>query len=244
MRARRAALLVTGAVLLAGCELPNFGAPDAASEQGERTLSLWRGTVVAALVVGAIVWVLLGYVLVRFRRRGDPDTIPHQKGHNLALEIVYTAIPVAIVAVLFTAAVMAQHHVDDLPDREDLRVEVLGFQWQWQFRYVEAGVVVTGVAGEPDPVLVLPVDRTTVLDLVADDVVHSFWVPHFLTKRDLIPGIDNEIAITPTRTGEYTGECAEYCGIDHWRMRFAVRVVEADEFDEWLATAQQEATVG
>ena len=73
---------------------------------------------------------------------------------------------------------------------------------------------------------------------LADDVAHSFWVPDFLSKRDLIPGVDNEIEITPTETGTYVGRCAEYCGLDHWQMYYSVRVVTQDDYDAWLADQQ------
>ena len=107
-------------------------------------------------------------------------------------------------------------------DQPDLVVEVVGFQWQWQFTYADSGIVVTGTPDGGLPVLVLPVDRTTRLDLRTTDVNHSFWVPRFLNKRDLIPGVDNAIDVTPTETGTYDGVCAEFCGLDHGRMRFAV----------------------
>ena len=77
-------------------------------------------------------------------------------------------------------------------------MEVVGFQWQWQFRYPASGIVVTGVPGEGPPTLVLPVDRTVRLKLISNDVIHSFWVPHFIEKRDLIPGIDNQIDVDIT----------------------------------------------
>lgn len=233
---RRLLLVSTAAVFgLTSCST-RFGAPDPASEQGERTLSLWRGTFIAGIVVGLIVLGLIIYVLVRYRRRSDD--VPNQGAHNLPVELVYTSIPVLIVAALFGFNVFTQEKITATVDDPDVHVEVLGFQWQWQFRYLDDSgspeVVVTGVLGEPSPELVLPVRRTTQLDLMADDVIHSFWVPRFLTKRDLIPGVDNTIDVTPEQTGTFAGVCAEYCGLDHWRMRFSVRVVTADEFDRWL----------
>ena len=124
-------------------------------------------------------------------------------------------------------------------ENPDLAVEVVGFQWQWKFTYQsddgEPLAVVIGDDSSEEPELVLPVGETTRFDLVAADVNHAFWVPEFLTKKDLIPGLDNAIQVTPTRIGRYDGFCAEYCGLDHWRMRFQVRIVPADEFDDWLA---------
>ncbi|MGH9186238.1 MAG: cytochrome c oxidase subunit II [Acidimicrobiales bacterium] len=234
MRLRRTVLPAAVAVLaLSGCESPNFGAPDAASEQGRRALSLWQGVFIAGLVVAGIVVGLIVFTLVRYRRRSDD--IPSQGAHNLPLEVVYTGIPILIVIGLFVVNVLAENHVTALADEPDVRIEVVGFQWQWQFRYPDEDVVITGAPGQPSPELVLPVDRTAQLELVADDVIHSFWVPDFLTKRDLIPGVDNTIDITPERIGTFQGLCAEYCGLDHWRMRFTVQVVSAGEFEDWLA---------
>ncbi len=98
--------------------------------------------------------------------------------------------------------------------------------------YPDEGITVTGAPGEA-PELVLPVDQPSQLDLVTTDVNHSFWVPDFLSKRDLIAGVDNSITVTPTETGTYKGRCAEFCGLDHWRMSFTVRVVPEAEYEAW-----------
>lgn len=237
-----AALAAT--LILPGCELPGFGAPDPASEEGESIFHLWQGFFVAALFVGALVWGLLIYVLLRFRRRrgDDEGSVPNQNAYNIPLEILYTALPVLAVAGLFGFSVATQERVDRLVDDPDVTVDVLGFQWSWEFHYPDEGFTVTGGPDE-QPELVLPVDRVVQLRLDADDVAHSFWVPDFLSKRDLIPGFTNEIQITPTETGTYVGRCAEYCGLDHWQMLYTVRVVSQDEYDAWVEDARAEATV-
>jgi cytochrome c oxidase subunit 2 len=231
--------VVATTAVAAGCSLPDFGAPDPASEQGESILTLWQGFFVAALFVGALVWGLLIFVLLRYRRRRDGgDEVPDQNAYNIPLEIFYTAAPVAVVAVLFGFSVATQHEVNSVHDDPDaIDVEVVGFQWSWQFRYTDDDVVIAGEPGEP-PELVLPVGQRAHLDLVSADVAHSFWVPDFLSKRDLIPGIHNEIEVTPTKTGSFVGRCAEYCGLDHWRMTYSVRVVSQDDYDAWLADQQ------
>ena len=236
-------------VLAAGCS--RFGAPDPASEQGDSILALWRGFFIAALFVGALVWGLLIYVLLRYRRGkvgggdgdGDPgaDEIPDQSAYNIPLEVFYTAVPVVAVAVLFAFSWVTERHVNALDDHPAVKVEVVGFQWSWEFRYTDDDVVITGEPGQP-PELVVPVDQPTQLKLVSTDVAHSFWVPDFLSKRDLIPGVDNTIDITPTRTGTFQGRCAEYCGLDHWRMYYSVRVVTQDEYDAWIADQQASST--
>jgi cytochrome c oxidase subunit II len=233
---RRLALVVL-LCLVAGCDLPSFGAPDPASEEGESIFSLWQGFFLAALGVAALVWGLLVYVLLRYRRRrpadGSDDDVPSQKPYNIPMEVIYTATPVLVVALLFGFSVATEESVTGLSDDPDVVVDVVGFQWSWQFRYPDEGVQVDGEPGSP-PQLVLPVDRTTRLRLAASDVAHSFWVPDFLSKRDLIPGVDNEIDVTPTREGSFDGRCAEYCGLDHWQMYFSVRVVSQADYEAWL----------
>jgi cytochrome c oxidase subunit II len=233
---RRRALLVLCGLSIGACELPGLGAPDPASEEGEQIHDLYRWFGAAAVGVGVFVTALLVYVIVRFRRRGDE--VPNQRPYNIPVEVLYTLTPLMIVAVLFAFSVSTQTEITDTSDDPDLRVEVVGFQWQWQFRYPEADVVITGTPDDPGPPeLVLPRGRTTRLDLVTADVNHSFWVPRFFTKRDMIPGIDNEIDVTPTEVGVFEGVCAEYCGLDHGRMDFRLRVLPPDEFDAWLAEA-------
>jgi cytochrome c oxidase subunit 2 len=240
----RFALLAAGLVVVAGgCSLPSFGAPDPASEEGDRILELWQGFLLTALGVFALVWGLLIFVLLRYRRRsqtaGDPDAaddgdaIPSQRAYNIPVEIVYTAIPIVVVAVLFGFSVATETSVTSVSEEPAVVIDVIGFQWSWQFEYVDEGVTVTG---EPDesPEMVLPLDQPVQLNLIANDVIHSFWVPDFLSKRDLIPGVDNTIEITPNRVGTFVGRCAEYCGLDHWQMDFSVRVAPEADYQAWL----------
>lgn len=227
---------VAGVTLLSGAFLGgcgwSFGAPDAASSQGQEIHDLYRWFAAAAVGVGVFVYALIGYTLVRYRRRSDE--IPRQTTYNIPWEITYTVTPILVVAALFFFSVRTSSSLEDQTEDPDHVVEVIGFQWQWQFRYADGDVVVTGEPGE-DPVLVLPAEETTRLELVTTDVNHSFWVPRFLQKRDLIPNVDNSIDVTPVELGEFDGHCAEFCGLDHGRMRFTVRVVDAEDFDAWLA---------
>ena len=229
---RRRLVLVAGAVLLAGCELPSFGAPDPATRQGSDVLSLWKGFFVAAAAVGAIVLGLIVYVAVRFRRRDD--AIPSQKAAHIPLEIIYTVTPIVIVAVLFGFSIAAEQRITSTVAHPPLTVNVTGFQWGWKFDYPREKVTVLGTGEKQPPELYLPVDQTTRLVLQTTDVNHSFWVPRFLEKRDLIQGVDNVIDVTPTAIGRYDGRCAEYCGLDHWRMDFIVNVVSKADFDSWV----------
>ena len=234
LRALRSGMAASSALVLAGCSLPRFGAPDAASDEGRSVQHLWSGFFVTAVVVTLVVWVPLVYSLVRYRRRTGDDTLPSQRAYHIPLEITYTAIPVLIVAVLFFFSVRTERKVTAVSARPAARVEVIGFQWGWRFRYVDEGFTVDADPGKA-PELVLPIGKPSNLRLVSSDVAHSFWVPRFLSKRDLIPGVDNEITVTPDRAGSYVGRCAEFCGLDHWRMSFSVRVVPMAEYRAWLA---------
>jgi cytochrome c oxidase subunit II len=243
-----AAAAVAACAAAAGCSLPGFGAPEPKSEQGETVYSLWQGFFVTALCVGAVVWGLIIFVMVRYRRRkdDDPDAVPSQNAYNIPIEIVYTAVPVVIVAVLFGVSWAAQGNVTDVTPDPEARVDVIGFRWSWQFVYPDEDVIVTGEPGR-GPEMVIPVGRPVQLRLVSADVAHSFWVPDFLSKRDLIPAVRNTIDVTPTETGSYVGRCAEFCGLDHWRMNYSVRVVTEEEYDDWLdeqrAAAEDEPPV-
>lgn len=234
----RLVAVVAASAAASGCDLPGFGAPDPKSTQGESVFTLWQGFFLAAMAVGALVWGLLIFVILRYRRRSED--IPSQKPYNIPVEIVYTVAPILAVVVLFGFSVAAENDVTDLEPDPVAHIDVIGFQWSWQFVYTDDDLTITGEPGEP-PEMVVPVDRPVQLRLISNDVAHSFWVPDFLSKRDLIPGVDNEISVTPTETGEYVGRCAEFCGLDHWRMNYTVRVVSLDEYETWLDDQQDRA---
>lgn len=229
------------ATVLAACELPGFGAPESKSEQGDSIRTLYQGFFVASIVIALLVYGLIAFALIRYRRRNDD--VPDQRAYVIPLEVFYTAAPVVIVAFLFGFSWATENEVTDLADDPGTRVEVIGFQWSWRFDYVDEGFTVTSDGVDP-PELVLPVDEAAELTLVSSDVNHAFWVPDFLSKRDLIPGVDNRINVTPNETGTYIGRCAEFCGLDHWAMYFDVRVVPADEYEAWLDDKRAEAEQG
>ena len=238
VRLRIAVGLSIVAVATSGCDLPNFGSRDPITEEGGHTLSLYRGFFLVACVIALIVLGLILFVTIHFRRR-HPDDIPSQVGDNFRIEAFYMITPILIVAGLFAATLVVQDRIDPKDHTPDLVVDVTGFQWGWQFRYPDRDVTITGSGVEEPPVLVLPARRTTRLVLRTTDVVHSFWVPSFLQKRDLIQGVDNSIEVTPTETGTYDGRCAEFCGLDHWQMTFVLEVVPPDRFDAALDRVQR-----
>ncbi|MCU1453911.1 MAG: coxB [Acidimicrobiales bacterium] len=195
---------------------------------------LWSGFFVGAALVTLLVWGLLVWVVLRYRRRPDDDGLPSQKAYNIPVEIAYTAIPIVIVAVLFALSVTTQRRVTNVSPKPDVIVTVVGFQWGWQFAYDGLGFTVIAAPGQP-PEMVLPLGSRARLKLVTNDVNHAFWVPKFLEKRDLIPGVRNEIDVTTTKLGSYVGRCAEFCGLDHWAMYFSVRVVPPADYQRWIA---------
>jgi cytochrome c oxidase subunit 2 len=229
----RLGLVAAAAVGLGGCD-SSLGVPNPESEQGQAIWDLWNPAVIAAFVVGSIVWTLIIVSVVRYRRRND--SLPTQVEEHIPIEVAYTVVPILIVIVLFFFGTFAWRDVAGTVEDPDEVVTVTGFQWSWRFTYDERDVVVSGDgAGTEGPELVLPVDRTTRLDLQSVDVNHAFWVPDMLIKRDLIQEVDNAIDVTPTEEGTYVGRCAEFCGLDHWRMYFQVRVVSVEEFEAWVA---------
>ncbi len=219
------------AILLSGCELTDRVFPDPVTEDGDELLSLWWGSSIAALVVALIVWGLIVFAVVRYRG-GHGRRQPSQSASNIPVEIVYTVIPVVIVAVLFAFSYRTQQDVTDTEPDPDLVVDVVAFQWQWRFVYPE-GVTITGTYEDP-PIMVLPTGRRVRFRLFTTDVIHSLWVPQFMTKRDMIPGIENEFDLVVEEPGQWVGRCAEFCGLDHYRMTLAVRAVPPPEYETWL----------
>jgi len=189
--------------------------------------------------MGVLVAALILWSVIRYRRprHAGVDVLPEQTGANLPLEVLYTVIPLVIVAVLFAVTLTTQRRVSRLSKVPDLAVDVTGFQWGWRFSYPAQTISVVGDANG-QPTLVVPIGADVRMRLVSADVIHSFFVPAFLVKRDLIPGVDNEIDVHPTHLGRYRGFCAEFCGLDHWRMSFDVEVVTPEAFQGFI-TAQQ-----
>lgn len=147
-------------------------------------------------------------------------------------------IPIVIVIVLWALSYRTEQRVLALSDRPDLTVEVEAFAWGWRFTYPEHGITVSSDSKGPPPELVLPVDRTTRIQLTSVDVIHAFYVPDLLFKRDAIPGRVQEFDVSPVRLGSFHGACAEYCGLDHAFMVFDVRVVTPQAFETWVAGAE------
>jgi cytochrome c oxidase subunit 2 len=225
------------------CELPSFGMPHGITPQAHRMYNIWSGSSIAALGVGVLVWSLILFASFRYRKKSEE--LPQQVRYNLPVEVLYTMVPFVIVAGLFYFTARDEIEVNKTTPNPDVTVSVVGFRWQWQFGYVENGRVIGQVTGRPGetPVLVLPKDRSIRFVESSPDVIHSFWVPQFLFKRDVIPGRVNQFEISKIdRTGTFVGRCAEFCGTDHPRMNFTVQVVEPAQFDAMLQGFRSAAT--
>jgi cytochrome c oxidase subunit 2 len=248
--ARLAALGLLGVVTLTGCEMPNnefwrVGWPEGITEQSQYMRELWTGSVIAALIIGFLVWGLIIYSVVRHRKRGDE--LPKQTAYNLPLEIVYTILPFLIIAGLFFYTVVTQNKVLARSANVDETVAVNAFKWNWQFVYPKTngpdGRPVNTVGSSSEiPILVLPTNRTIKFELASADVIHSFWVPEFLFKLDVIPGNENGrnnvFEVTVQKAGAYVGRCAELCGTYHAYMNFEVRAVSGADFDAYIAARE------
>ncbi|KRE82823.1 aa3-type cytochrome oxidase subunit II [Arthrobacter sp. Soil764] len=255
-------LAIAGALALTGCS-PEVEKGWMPTERGttsntDRIMDLWVNSWIAALVVGTITWGLIIWCLIAYRRRKGTVGFPRQTSFNLPLEVFYLTIPIFMVLVFFYFTDRDQQAIDDRSQPADVVVDVRGKQWAWDFNYKsgdviqedvhEAGVQahLTGntIDKEQLPTLYLPVNKSVDLELNARDVIHSFWVPAFLQKRDMIPGKTNYIRFTPTKEGTYDGKCAELCGEYHSEMLFRVKVVSESEFQAHMDQLKAEGNTG
>ncbi len=296
---RRAGLAVSlgfAALVLSGCSIDNsvlrFGWPSGVTPQAERMRELWTWSVIAALVMGVIVWGLVFWTVAFHRKKKDSPEFPRQTAYNVPLELAYTAVPFVIIAVLFYFTVVVQNHVLEKEDDPAVTVDVTAYQWNWKFGYrdldfgngngynavdeeAEANaregaevveideegheipgpihgkstndlsylpyskIETVGTSAEI-PILVLPTGQRIEFVLASADVIHSFWVPEFLFKRDVNPNprennSDNTFQISEIeREGAFVGRCAEMCGTFHAMMNFEVRAVSPERFEEYI----------
>jgi cytochrome c oxidase subunit 2 len=178
-------------------------------------------TLVFILVEGALVYAI-------FRFRGKPgDAEPPQVHGNTIVEIIWTVIPALILVMIAVPTVKAIFKENETPRGTPLTVEVIGHQWWWEFRYPEFNLT---TANE----LHVPVGRIISLKMGAFDVVHSFWLPEFAGKRDVFPNRETRLWFNAEEPGEYSGQCAEFCGIQHARMAFRVVAMPPADFQGWL----------
>ncbi len=228
--ARAAALAGLAALLVAGCY------PEPATREGRTIADFYSFVLVLALIVVGIVWGLLTVAIVRYRRRPAPEReqeIPPQIGGHLGLEAVWTGLPLLTIVVLFVMTLFVLDDVERQQGEDHVELHVEAFRWGWRMEYPAEGISVEGVL-DPGPQAVVPVGRPLLITLTSADVVHAFYVPQFLYKRDAVPGRPQVFEVTVEREGTYQGQCAEYCGLFHARMPFSVRAVSETDYESWL----------
>ncbi len=248
-------LATTCAVVLSGCGTSvkrGFLLPGV-TDQSSRITNLWTGSWLAALGVGVLVWGLIGWCVVAYRRKKDDVGLPEQLRYNVPIEILYTVVPLFMVAVLFYYTARDETVLLSTSNKPDVTINVVAKQWNWDFNYIEAGTYETGtlvqLTGRPGvaaglPALYLPVNQRVEFVLTSRDVIHSFWVPQFLQKLDVIPGKVNRFQIVPTEIGTFQGKCAELCGAYHSNMLFQVKVVSAADYQAHLAGLRAKGNIG
>ena len=255
-----AALFFALATLTAGCNsttVENLGLRNPLTSQAKLIVTLWQGSWIAAIAVGALVWGAILWAVIFHRKRGD--AIPHQVRYNLPIEILYTVVPFIMVGILFYFTARDENKITALSKHPDVIVDVTGWQWSWEFQYpqyavknsangvTEVGYMWNDELGKASntsrlPLMEIPDHETVRFNLNSNDVVHSFWILPFDFKRDVLPGHPNHFEVTPTATlysgPDTIGRCSELCGLYHSRMLFRIKIVTPAQFKAWI-TAQQ-----
>jgi cytochrome c oxidase subunit 2 len=223
------ALIVAAATTAIALLIPWL--PVSASTERDRIdLVFWLATGISIFIFSVVVSVVV-FAMVKFRARPDDDTDgPPIHGHT-KLEILWTAVPTALVTAIAALSAVVLHD-NASAGRDPLRVRVTAVQFAWTFTYLNGPA-----QGVVSPILRLPLGRSVRLEIESKDVIHSFWVPQFGQKQDAVPGRPQTLVITPTKLGTFPVVCAELCGLGHALMRSQAVVVRPGAFDAWAAKA-------
>lgn len=221
---------------------------------------LWVTSWIVLLLVGIIVWALIIWCVIVYRRRKGQTGLPPQMRYNMPIEIFYTIVPLILVLGFFAFTTRDQDIIEKPWAHPDVTIEVYAKQWAWDFNYVDANVYDPGVQAQLTagnnirpgaviekgfPTLYLPENSKITIILKSRDVIHSFWVPAFLYKKDVIPGHTNYMYFaTTSRTGTFAGKCAELCGEYHSAMLFNVKIVSQSEYEAHLKHLRDLGYVG
>ena len=219
------AAAIPAAILLAGCQSPSILRAEGSAGHEIVTLAAWIFGILAFVLI--TVWAILAFDILTGRKRREEDA--SQTRGNLRIEIIWTAIPAIIVTVLFVLTVITTERIT-MPD-PGTQFTAVGRQWWWDFQFRDLGFKA------PNEVYVA-VDRPTSIDIESADVIHSFWVPQMGGKVDMIPGHVNHIHFVPLKNGTYLGECSEFCGAQHGKMRFLFVVVSPAQYSAWVRNQQ------
>lgn len=219
--------------------------PKAATVQGEEISRLYDIVFAIAVAVFLVVEGLIVWSILRYRRRPtDVDLPPQTHGNNL-VEVLWTLIPTVIVLYLFAVSWQTLNNVDYTSvangEKPDVQIRVLASQFQFKFEYLDATgnhIATQGTGLGPDGGMAVPVGKKIYVTLRSSDVIHAWYVPRFLFKRDVVPGQENhfEFTVDPAEVGQtFHGQCAELCGIGHNAMQFSVIALSQADYDAWLA---------
>ena len=231
-----AALLVSMLILTVGCGVDtpqNTFAPEGEVAEKQRdlfNLVLWPAVAIFVIVEGMLI-----IALMRFRQRREQEPLPKQVHGNTRLEIAWTIAPAILLLVLAVPTTASIIDLGRAPAADALQVRVTGFQWAWQFEYLDPEYM----DADGEPLLSLgelhiPVGREIGIELESLDVVHSFWIPRLAGKLDAIPGRTNRMWFNATTAGTLSGQCAEFCGLGHADMRLIVVAESEEEFQAWV----------
>jgi cytochrome c oxidase subunit 2 len=236
--------------------LSSFFPPPAITDRGARIRELYDFVFGIAVVIFFVVEGLIVWSVIRYRRKAGDDELPPQTHGNAVAEVVWTVVPTIIVTIMFVASWLTLNTVEAQSAQPQLKVRAVAAQFLWTFEYMpddydpddrsrefEPRLTVTTPQG-PDGGLALPVGRTVRIYLESPDVIHAFYVPRFLFKRDVNPGRVNSFEFTINERdagGTFRGQCAELCGAGHNAMQFDVHAMDGAEFDTWLEQKIAEA---
>ncbi len=241
-----------GASAWAGQPAPwGIGLQTAATDKADSIHSFHDLLLVIITAVCVFVLVLLIWVMVRYNRRANP--VPSKTTHNTLIEVVWTIVPVLILVVIAVPSFKLLYTNEKIPSDIELTIKAIGKQWFWTYEYPDNGdfafdaVMLEDDARGDQPRLlavdnfvVVPVDTKVRLIVTASDVIHSWAMPAFGVKIDAIPGRLNELWFEARETGVYYGQCSELCGARHAFMPIGVKVVTKEEYQAWVAQAQQQ----
>jgi len=217
-------IAVVAAVITTAIALLIRWLPTSASEEMDRiAFTYWFATIICIAIFSLVIAVIV-YCVLAFRVQPDDDTDGPPIHGNTRLEVIWTVVPaVLVIAIGVVSAVVLSKNAD--AGASPLRVKVFAQQFAWRFVY-------PGNVRSDE--LVMPLHRHVKFTMTSADVIHSFWIPQMGQKQDVVPGIETEIVVTPTRTGSFTLICTELCGLGHATMRAPVRVLDQAAFQAWL----------
>jgi cytochrome c oxidase subunit II len=230
------ATLVLGWLMIRDIGLPGGRALTTLSPQGPKAQEI-QNLIIPVFIVAGIIFVLvevgLVWLVTRFKRnKEDRDGVdePEQVHGNTKLEIGWTIVPAAILAVLAVFNVQTILAMDDATD--PLEITVIGNQWWWEYRYDLEGDGVVDIITANDAAI--PTGRDIVFKIQSNDVIHSFWIPALAGKMDAVPGRTHQRVMRADEPGIYQGQCTEYCGLSHGVMRMQVTAYDEEGYQEWI----------